>query len=257
MKDPWGQRGKALQTSKVFPSREGPAHSIDTVAGEVVQMSKTKIKKSRIPPAKFCSQNHLTNSDFNIKYYRAFTFSYKILNKLNYSSPRYKQGCTGSKRFQSQSVFQHNFLMGTNMQSTCAINSLHKIGRSFFSPLEIKATPDQLFKEKTPTSSSICQHLHTSTWPPVSIIFKHSTHPCLPSQVQPRWKPRSNAFWLAIGESCCPISAPGERSLCADLSHQEKYEIFCIGPGRIHYVGCSELGFKHANPFSAAVLGME
>lgn len=45
MKDPWGQRGKALQTSKVFPSREGPAHSIDTVAGEVVQMSKTKIKK--------------------------------------------------------------------------------------------------------------------------------------------------------------------------------------------------------------------
>jgi hypothetical protein len=33
MKGFWGQRGKALQTSKVLPSREGPTHHIDTVSG--------------------------------------------------------------------------------------------------------------------------------------------------------------------------------------------------------------------------------
>lgn len=54
MKDLWGQRGKALQTSKVLPSREGPAHHIDTVSGgTMVQMGMTNLKEKLSFPSQF------------------------------------------------------------------------------------------------------------------------------------------------------------------------------------------------------------
>lgn len=78
----------------------------------------------------------------------------------------------------------------------------------------------------------------------------HSAHPFLPSQVQPEWRPGSDA--LAGADHWCH---PENTDPAADTSDWDEYQFLCEDPWRIHYVGCSpEQSFKHANPFSTAVL---